>query len=125
VIYLDTHAAVRLYLGDIEEFSPAGRNAIDGDDDLRISPAVVLELEYLHEIGRLRPTARRVAAALGVDLGLKICDLPFPTVVEVALKEKWTRDPFDRLIVAHARANAARLLTRDSLIQHHYVHTIW
>lgn len=41
---------------------------------------------------------------------------PFQTIVAAAAKLTWTRDPFDRLICATARAAGAPLLTRDATI---------
>jgi PIN domain nuclease of toxin-antitoxin system len=79
----------------------------------------------LHAIGRLKPTASRVVNALSQDLGLRICDLPFRLVVDHALKERWVRDPFDRLIAANARANDAMLLTKDERIHQHYPRAVW
>jgi hypothetical protein len=57
--------------------------------------AAVLELQLLHEIRRLVPTAKDIVAAPGDQVGLRICDLPFSTVVQHALAEKWARDPID------------------------------
>ena len=66
--------------------------------------------KYLHEIGRLAPTAMRVIEELKGVIGLAICDLLLRTVVDLALSEKWSRDAFDRLIVSQARARATSLL---------------
>jgi len=41
------------------------------------------------------------------------------------VSSEWTRDPFDRLIVAHAAANDARLLTKDEKIRRHYKRAVW
>ncbi len=124
MIYLDTHVVVWLYRGDTSLLSKPAREHIERDD-LLISPVVVLELEYLSEIHRHRPAARTVVHALEKDLGLKVCDLPFPSVVEQALDEKWGRDPFDRLIVAQARANRFALVTKDSRIRDNYPLAVW
>ena len=124
MIYLDTHVLVRLYLGDIGGLSIAARNAIEAND-LVASPAAVLELEFLHGIGRLQPAASKVVSALAQDVGLRICELPFRLVVEHALKENWGRDPFDRLIVANAKARNAPLVTKDERIRHHYPSAVW
>ena len=51
--YLDTHIVVWLYRGDVELLSRNAREQVQ-NDDLLVSPAVVLELEYLKEIERLR-----------------------------------------------------------------------
>ncbi len=124
MIYLDTHVLVQLYLGNVDKLGSAARKAIE-QQDLMVSPAAVLELELLHEIGRLRPTALKVVSALGHDAGLRVCELPFRIVVERALKESWGRDPFDRLIVANANANEAALITKDEKIHRHYGRSVW
>jgi PIN domain nuclease of toxin-antitoxin system len=122
--YLDTHVVVWLYRGDVKLLSRAAAARID-TDDLLISPAVVLELEYLSEILRQRPSALTVVRSLQTDLGLRVCDLPFPSVVEQSLHEKWGRDPFDRLIVAQARASQAALITADEKIRRNYPLSVW
>jgi PIN domain nuclease of toxin-antitoxin system len=122
--YVDTHILVWIAKGEQEHLSPAARQALE-NNDLVVSAAVMLELEFLHEIGRLRASAERTLAFLEADLGLRICTLPFHKVVTHALKEKWTRDPFDRLIVANAKAAGAPLVTKDELIREHYRRAIW
>jgi len=124
MIHLDTHVLVRLYLGQADELGSAARRAIE-EQEVVVSPAAVLELEFLHEIGRLRPTAATVISALGQDIGLRVSDSLFRTVVDHAVKETWGRDPFDRLIVANAKADGAALVTKDGKIQRHYSRAIW
>lgn len=124
VTYLDTHAVAALYQGDLSPFSAVVLGVIDQEDDLRISPMVLLELEYLHEIKRIKVPARRIADALATDIGLKICDATFADVARKALDERWTRDPFDRLIVAQARLHNARLITRDRHMRARYAHAL-
>lgn len=124
MIHLDTHVLVRLYLGDAGGLSPAACRAIE-EHDLVVSPAAILELEFLHEIGRLRATASKLVGVLAQEIGLSVCSLPFRVVVEHALKENWGRDPFDRLIVANARASDAALVTKDQRIRERYSQTIW
>ena len=120
MIYLDTHTVAALYQGALKGFSEAARKAIEDEDDLRISPMVLLELEYLHEIKRIRVSARRVVDALASEIGLKICDLAFTDVAQKAVEERWTRDPFDRLILAQARLARAKLITKDRAMHEHY-----
>jgi len=123
VVYLDTHVAVRLYQGQTD-LGAAARRSIERKR-LLISPAALLELEFLREIGRLRVSAAQVASILERDLGLAICDLPFHKIVERAVGEKWCRDPFDRLIVANALARGAGLITKDERILRHYPLAVW
>ncbi len=124
MIYLDTHVLVRLFLGEVDTLGKAARKAIE-EDELLASPAAVLELEFLHEIGRLKPSASKVLATLRSEIGLEVCSLPFREVVDHALRENWGRDPFDRLIVGNAKAAGAVLVTKDERIRRHYPRAIW
>jgi PIN domain nuclease of toxin-antitoxin system len=124
VIYLDTHVLVTVWLGAAAKLGPAARKALS-DPDLLVSPAAILELELLHEIRRLTPTSTKLVSDLAGQIGLRVCELPFNIVVDQAVHEKWGRDPFDRLIVANAKANNAPLLTRDERIHRHYPGAIW
>jgi PIN domain nuclease of toxin-antitoxin system len=124
VIYLDTHVVAWLYAGHIENIPAAARQAIEAHD-LLVSPMVVLELQYLYEIRRTKEAAEVVIGNLRREIGLEVCDLAFAQVMEVALDEDWTRDPFDRLIVSQAKLREAELVTKDGTIQEHYSRVIW
>ncbi len=89
-----------------------------------ISPIVGLELQYLHETGRLAHQAEIILEALK-NLGIALCPLPFEQIVEVALAQQWTRDPFDRIIVSQARLRDSILVTKDRLIRRHYSKARW
>jgi PIN domain nuclease of toxin-antitoxin system len=89
--------------------------------DLRISPMVLIELEYLHEIGRVELSSREVQMKVEHEVGVRICNFPFASVARVAIDEKWTRDPFDRVIVAQAKLNGfSPLVSADEIIHQHY-----
>ncbi len=64
--------------------------------------------------------AREVLTRFGTAIGLQVCDLPFEEVAFQATAESWTRDPFDRIIVAQARLAKAVLVTRDVTILANY-----
>ena len=95
------------------------------DPDLVISPVAVLELQLLFERGRASTPAQAVVENLSENMGLSVCALPFAQVAQNALGQKWVRDPFDRIIVAHASANDAPLITKDEKIRHHYKRAVW
>ena len=87
---------------------------------------MLLELEYLYEIERILFSASELRLKLEHELGIRMCGLDFLQVAEMALNEKWTRDPFDRIIVAHAKANGlAPLISADEEIKKRYRRTIW
>jgi PIN domain nuclease of toxin-antitoxin system len=123
--YLDTNVVVWLAQGSLESLS-ARATALLETANLLVSPMVLVELEYLHEAGRIRLPARDIQRKVEHELGVRICNLPFATVVSAALDESWTRDPFDRFIVAHAKANGfAALISADEEIARHYPRTVW
>ncbi len=124
MIYLDTHVVIWLAAGRTEVLSPEVAKKIE-DDDLMISAASVLELALLHEIGRLTVPAATLVRILADELGVSVCDLPFHSVVDQALAETWVRDPFDRLIVANAKAREAPLITKDRRMRRHYSRALW
>jgi PIN domain nuclease of toxin-antitoxin system len=120
MIFLDTHVIVWLYQGRTDLLSKKAREIIEKEDDIYISPIVLLELQYLFEIGKIIKPAKEVIEALVEDIGLKMAEDSFNEVVEQSLSETWTRDPFDRLIAAHARKNTALLISKDRLIRENY-----
>ncbi len=120
MIYLDTHAIEILVDQKLRLFSKDARLAIARERDFRISPMALLELDYLREIGRTRVGGQESVAKLSTSISLRVCDLPFKDVAIQAAAESWTRDPFDRMIVAQARLAKAVLISRDSHILANY-----
>ena len=124
VIYLDTHAVAWLYAGLTDRFAAAALSILDAEP-LYVSPMVELELQCLLEIGRIAQGGRTVVSELEAKIGLRVCDQPVPDVVAMALDQTWTRDPFDRLIVAQAAVTDSWLLTKDQTIRDHYARALW
>jgi PIN domain nuclease of toxin-antitoxin system len=124
MIYLDTHVVAWLFAGRVDLIPAGARSLIDGND-LLISPIVALELEYLFEVKKTRRPAVEVIDALHRRIGLQFCDLSFAEVIRSAVKENWTRDPFDRIVVAQARLRGEPLLTKDRNIRRRYDEAVW
>lgn len=125
MIYLDTHAVAWLAALGPSALGAAGRRRLESDADVRISPMVRLELEYLHEVGRIRDHAVEVYEQLAAAIGLRICDAPFFAVIREAERRPWTRDPFDRIIVAQAAVHDADLVTKDQGMHDIYPGAVW
>ncbi len=124
IVYLDTHVVVFLYAGLIDKIGKKARIAIE-KSEVRISPIVVMELQYLYETGRTNVPAEPVIKELAEAIGLTVCDMDFIDVCFKALEVSWTRDPFDRLIVAHAMLAEAPLITKDRFIRRRYDRALW
>ena len=123
MVFIDTHIAVWLYNNSTERLSSAGKTALD-TNDIFISPVCALELEYLHEIGKIKKRPGDVINLLSELIDLKMDDISMAELIESAIREKWTRDPFDRMIVAHARKRNAILISADRIIKKHYKKTL-
>lgn len=108
-----------LYQGKTAGLSRQALTLID-NEPLLLSPAVLLELELLHEIGRIQHGASMVAGYLAEHLDIPCVSEHFADVVRQSLALGFTRDPFDRLIVAHAALLRRPLITQDGLLQQHY-----
>ena len=108
MILLDTSAVLFLLAGHrrARALRPhAGR--------LRFTPVALLELQFLQEVGRGIFTTDRPADAVAQDPRWTVDDPPLSSVIRHALELTWTRDPFDRLIAAHAVYRGWRLATSD------------
>lgn len=124
MIYLDTHAVLWLYAGELSQFSQQGRQML-ADHDLVISRIVRLELQYLYEIQRATAHANEIVEDLSNRVGLQTCEKNFTLVIEKALHQSWTRDPFDRIIVANAALDQDILLSKDRMIRSNYEFAQW
>ena len=107
VILLDTSAIIWLDAGHRR-----ARPLRAQPSPLRVSPASLLELQFLAEAGRLRVRLADIIA----DERWRLDDPPALDWFTRAAEESWTRDPFDRLLVAHARLRGWRLATGDAAV---------
>lgn len=124
LIHLDTHVVAWLYAG---RHDLLGRKAVARieQSELLVSPMVLLELEYLRESRRTSRGGEAVLEDLASRIGLRVSETPFARVVTRGLAMIWTRDPFDRLIVAHAAEDGLPLVTKDRTIRSNYRHSVW
>jgi PIN domain nuclease of toxin-antitoxin system len=124
VIYLDTHVTLWLYEAQTGLF-PSSLKALVESNDLIVSPVVELELQYLFEVGKITLPGDEIVNRLEEEIGLRRCGLPFSVVVRTALAIDWTRDPFDRMIVAQAATCNLPLVTKDETIRDNYSEAVW
>ncbi len=124
-IYLDTHIVVWLREKELSKFSTNAIEGIENATKLFISPIVKLELKYLYEIGRIIDTPNNIIGDLNDMIDLTIDDIDFYSVVKKSLSLEWTRDPFDRLIVANTMARNSTLITKDEKIISNFKDTLW
>ena len=124
-MHLDTHVIVWLVEGSLDKFPVAALQRLN-EEPLFISPMVRFELHLLHELKRIGPPAPDVVLAELADrLGVDVSATPWDKVIQRAAGLSWTRDPFDRLIAAHALVDGDTLLTRDRHLHAHLTNAVW
>lgn len=123
-LFLDTHVVAWLYSNQIDLLSTKSIRAIE-ESNLFVSPMVGLELQYLFEIGRLNVKSTEILNNLSSQIGLSVSNTDFAELASIATDLSWTRDPFDRIIVAQAVAESAKFLTKDRVILKNYQLAIW
>ncbi|MBF0479311.1 MAG: type II toxin-antitoxin system VapC family toxin [Candidatus Omnitrophica bacterium] len=124
MIHLDTHVIVWLYYGEVKLLSEKAKALLE-DNELVISPIVMLELQYLQEVQKITDKSLKIINVLKETVGLKIDEAGFNEIILEGLPHFWTRDPFDRIIVAQAAINRHKLLTKDERIHKYYKQAVW
>jgi PIN domain nuclease of toxin-antitoxin system len=110
VILLDTHAAIWILRGDRRV------RLLERYPRIYLSPATVLEIQFLAEAGRLRLRQGQSPAALADDERWQLDEPPAAKWFAAACELGWTRDPFDRLLAGHARVRGWKLATADTVL---------
>ncbi|HYD47226.1 MAG TPA: PIN domain-containing protein [Terriglobales bacterium] len=111
MILLDTNAVLWLQSGH-----PRALPLLNKRGRLYASPVSLLDLQLLVEVGRLGLKPGVDLVDLMHDDRWLMDDPPAVGWFERALALPWARDPFDRLLVAHAQFRGWRLATGDSSI---------
>lgn len=125
MIFLDTHVALWLYFGEKDLFSSKALHLIEEDEGVFISPLLLLEVKYLSEIQRIALAPEKLEKVLKNEFRIHIDSILADDLIYEALDLNWTRDPFDRLLVAHCIHRDAQLLTKDRVLLEHYAKAIW
>ena len=124
LIFLDTHVAIWLYSGRLDLFKPKALQLIN-DNQVCISHLVRLEMKYLNEIGRINQHPDMIIDALIDEIGLVFSNNSIERIVSQAIHLDFTRDPFDRIIVADAYINNSYLISKDQNIRKNYKYAVW
>lgn len=120
MIVLDTHAWL-WWMAEPRKLSRRAREAIETGDDVGVCTVSCYEVAALSARRRIaldRPVRDWVATALARDRVVTL-ELDSPAAVEAALLDRrsFPGDPVDRIIYATARANRARLVTKDDRLR--------
>lgn len=110
---LDTHILVWRCLKPVKLVTPKVDSLFLDESNHFLLPCIsLLEVQYLHEIGRIDLHVDDILKM--VNEGNQFVILPYDVSVMLhSLKLTSTRDPFDRIILAHALATSTQIITKD------------
>lgn len=124
MIHLDTNVVIWFVTAQERRISGPALEALLRAPPF-MSPMVLLELQLLHDVGRIPHHPEAVLERLRAGLGMEFSQTGFDKVISAARPLTWTRDPFDRLICGAAIADGAGLVTSDRHIRKHLPSAIW
>jgi PIN domain nuclease of toxin-antitoxin system len=112
--------------GDLRLSGTARRAIDDNAGKLWLSAASVWEMAIKASLRRLTlpaPTSDYIADK--VQRGLQILTVDWPVAAAVERLPFHHRDPFDRLIIAQARAERMDVVTKDKVFRKYGVKVVW
>lgn len=119
-LLLDTHVALWSVTADPKLSADARALIEDVSNPVAVSVASLWEIAIKHATKRKgargMPISARQAAAFFFGAGFKILPASDSHIFEVEELEPLHADPFDRLILAQARAEGMMLLTADEIL---------
>ncbi|MBL9176718.1 MAG: type II toxin-antitoxin system VapC family toxin [Verrucomicrobiaceae bacterium] len=124
---LDT--CVFLWLADQQHrLSAAARDILENPaHTLRLHQVTPWEIQIKNSLGKLPlPHPPRIAVPAAIErLGLEYRTLDDDTIYTLEKVPQLHRDPFDRLLIAHAIHEGIPILTPDPLISPYPIRVIW
>lgn len=126
-VLLDTHAFV-WWITDDERLTSFARETIGASSgQVFVSAASIWEMVTKSRLGRLR-VAERIDRFVSTHLeanAFQPLSITIRHALELAALPDIHRDPFDRILVAQARAEEMPLVTGDRAVRAYPVTTIW
>lgn len=124
IIAIDTCVAVFLYERRANRLSPAAHKLL-AEKTIFVPSFVELELTFIVQKGRANHTQGEVLNFIRKDFATTHLESRVSDVCKSAEALSWTREPFDRFIVAEVMTHKLPLITSDRNIQEHYKKAIW
>jgi PIN domain nuclease of toxin-antitoxin system len=123
-LLLDTHAVV-WWLLDEPHLSAAAKAAIeDPGNELLISAAVGYEIACKQRLGRLPQMPGDLSAELRRE-NMSVLPISLDHALAAAVLPGPHRDPWDRIMMAQARAEGCRVVTLDRVFSDYEIPVLW
>jgi PIN domain nuclease of toxin-antitoxin system len=123
-LLIDTHGLV-WWLNDSRRLSAAARAAIrDPDNDLFVSAIVAYEIAYKEKSGRMPLIAVNLPRQLHRER-IEVLPISLDHALMAAALPGPHRDPWDRIMIAQARAESLTVVTVDHVFVDYGVPVLW
>ena len=125
-LLLDTHTFLWL-AGSPEQLSPTALACEDPANQLYLSVVSAWEIQIKHQINRLQlevPLAEMIQGQQDAN-DLSILSVELPHIYTLEHLPLHHHDPFDRLLIAQAKAEQMQLVSADSQFEPYLVDVIW
>ena len=126
-LLLDTHTFLWLD-GNPEQLSPKALAACeDPTNDLYLSVVSAWEIQIKHQINRLQLEVALEEMIQGQQdtNAVNILSVELPHIYTLQQLPLHHNDPFDRLLIAQAKAEQMQLVSADGLFEPYLVDVIW
>lgn len=120
---LDTHALLWWLTGD-SRLSERAREVISREG-AAVSVVSLWEITIKRALGKLEADVEVIAERVSGTDGFEWLDLRPPHVLELVSLPLHHGDPFDRMLIAQARAESATLVSRDAAFGRYEVQLDW
>lgn len=119
-LLLDTHV-VLWWLTDDPTLAAELKDRLDHEPDVYVSAATIWEVAIKQSLGKLKPDdlPERIR-----DSGFRHLNITADHSIAAARLPLLHRDPFDRMLIAQARAEQLTLVTRDPEIARYDLHVL-
>jgi PIN domain nuclease of toxin-antitoxin system len=116
-LLLDTHVALWAILDDDQLSAKARQLIAEPENAILVSAASVWEISIKHGLARAEmPLSGPNALAYFREAGYELMSISAVHAALVSSLPAIHSDPFDRLLVAQASAESARLITHDRIV---------
>ncbi len=109
---IDTHVLIERLLKPSRLSTKVRSIFLNEENDFLIPTVVLLEIQYLTEIGRIEIDIDQTLTTLQETFRFQL--VPYDEAAMLhSIRLTTTRDPFDRIILAQALARSTKIITRD------------
>jgi PIN domain nuclease of toxin-antitoxin system len=123
-LLVDTHALV-WWLTDNPRLSYAAEAAVTNpENDILVSAAVGYEIAYKERLGRLPQMPADLSAELRRE-NMSVLPISLDHALAAAVLPGPHRDPWDRIMMAQARAEGCRVVTLDRVFYDYEIPVLW